>query len=1502
MSKVYNRSGKTLIVDRVIERGVHGQNPVAPIMSMINVAMNQKQIDDIEKSIEDMATFGVTPSEKATLYATWSDVQSSYQNICNVFDNNEDFSSWVVYDDLKDAYTTLYPLMRDLLANMNETSWDIDMKLVAESLGNCIELLNECNNAYQGSLEFNKRYDITIEGDRTINTTRNLTVKIYDNTSKQFIGLPESFTMRYYRSSDNQEIVQDTTTSTLYPTFDISDLNGELSCEFYAEMARNWTGGYSTRKVLFFTLSVGGLKQYLWSNGETEDEINKNDASWDDEQPPQPANMRYLWVRESTDNGKTWTYYRSTGTSGWSQATVQLFTKSATIPASFDGGAVTYDFETGALSGDLGSWSTNIPEGDDDVYTIYGSFRSQNRTATLQANEWTIPTLVHIEGTQGEPGISALSINIYIRREATPSLPTTDAYFNFSSNVLTGINPWSQTVPVGEGKCWISTATISSNTGTAVIAPDKWSTPAVFIEQGEEGVGIESLTKEYAVGTDRKTIPSGPWTELAPEISVTQILWERTKVTLTNGMTEYTGYAPVTGNDGSPAPEVMVKYAWSKSNKIPPKPAFWVWRNSLMVFSNKLVGNPHETWMSSQDTKPAGQWYLWMRTSSDGGKTWSRGQCISGDDAATFNIDGPMSFVTDRGMVVDSTSLSFSITRVNGLEGTCVWTLDEESLQLGVRFNGNSTEGTGDTVDVVIPPQTTIKAIFITATVGGLVRDRRAGAINKTVSIEYFGTYPRTLADGSVINQPETAKDGKPFTTGDHFTFLYTVENTGENLSTIYAYVVTGENTGVWVDTSNPNEYESVLEDLMYQIVMDGVYDITNAANNGDYQPVNNGKAWSMFMGIGAVQVVAQKIFAQYIKMTGAIYGGGFTKEGKLDGTGKPGFHMSAITGLMQAFGGIFNNITANDGVFTGSFQASAFRTIEEQQEISSDNLKLEYQNPWNNMIGFSQYGFKRLDGDQINGSDFFSNNRVFHDGPIGVFYVENFFVLFAMSSSTYFEGNMFFKGHINNDNAGFITWDPASGITPSFTEPRTAAFLQGYNWSLMQTGKRRGSDNMPYYETYFISEKTNTLSIVGLPEATKYAWYAGYYGAFTIEAEEAYVFIYSYSGSTGEEYSFIKKFKVSKSGNEYECSYISDIDISAYFEEEVSVQGVFYAAKDLSSEQPEILPYLFVKLAYKLLVFSVDSEFNILELIGQYEIQNTGNVVYFEHASDIRTQYNSEYDVIEIFIPYSYHYYYCGLFDCKAKTFTNGPETSNARKIMTIENNRILRYSNSDATVYIERLHKKNDGAFEYETIETIPPRAGEYYPQKYFYHKNFVYGTRLANKDGYERYKNIEFEQISKHCIEPIQTTYENLPNMVNDDFVWTTEFRPDEKRDVESGTILMPDGEYKNISSIYFKNNNMYIGVDEGGLFDTTYVFPESVLSPLEIKNLVLAKKDESIETSNIYPAKEGMDIGSISNPFGELFVSGINAENLPNSPDGLESGYIYVDQSTKTLKVK
>ena len=697
--------------------------------------------------------------------------------------------------------------------------------------------------------------------------------------------------------------------------------------------------GVSREKSVSINCTYATIRQYLWSNGETEDEINKNDSSWSDEQPEQPANMRYLWVRESTDNGETWTYYRSTGTSGWSQATVQLFKRSTTAPETFDGGATTYDFASGALAGDLGTWSTNIPEGDGEVYAVFGSFRSQNSTATIQANEWTIPTLVHIEGTQGEPGVSAMSLNIYIRSEETPALPTENAYFSFTTNMLTGVAPWSQTVPVGNGRCWVSSVTISSNTGTAVIPPNLWSAPAIFIENGEQGVGIESLEKEYAIGTDRVTIPTGPWTELAPEISEDQILWERTKVTLTNGVVEYTGYAPVTGNDGAPAPEVLVKYAWSKSNKIPPKPAYWVWRNALMAFSNKLIGNPQEIWLSNQTTKPSGTWHLWMRTSSDGGKTWSRGQCISGDDAASFSIDGPQSFVTDRGMVIDSTSLTFTITRVNGLEGTCVWTLDSASIGLGVRFNGNSTEGSGDTIDVVIPPQTTIGSIVVTATVGGLVRDRKVMAMNKAVTIEYFGTYPRWDADGNVINQPETAKGGKPFTTGDHFTFLYTDEVTGENLSTIYAYVVTGESTGVWVDTSNPNEYESVLEDMMYQIVMDGVYDITNAANNGDYQPANNGKAWSMFMGIGAVQVVAEKIFTQYLKVNGAIYGGDvFNKYGEYLGSGT-GFHMNA-EGLLQAM----------NAIIYGRIVNPSLETEVGRPQIDSTTVLSQYASSWNNI------------------------------------------------------------------------------------------------------------------------------------------------------------------------------------------------------------------------------------------------------------------------------------------------------------------------------------------------------------------------------------------------------------------------------------------------------------------------------------------------------------------------------------------------------------------------
>lgn len=489
MSKVYNRSGKTLIVDRVIERGVHGQNPIAPVMSMINVAMSQKQIDDLEKNVEGMIHFGVSPSEKASLYALWTDVQSSYQNICETFDGNEDFADWSTYDDLKDSYATLTPLIEEVLVNMDETSWTINMEPVAEALGDCLELLNKCNNAYQGALEFNKRYDISIEGDRTINTSRTLYVKIFDNTSKQFLQQPFGFRLRYYRSSDGQEIPQGTLSSDPSPTFDISDMNGELSCEFYVEMSHTWTEGFSTRKVLFFTLTVGELKQYQWSNAESESSLDKSDASWSNSRPTQPVDKNYMWIRTSSDNGVTWTYARETGLvgkTGWSSYRIPLYKRSTTpLTEGFDGSySIEYTFSTNAIDGSTGTWSQSVPAGEGTIYVIFATAFSQEDTDTIYSNEWTEPAVLATDATQGPPGINAATVFIYMRSNnwAEVEPPEQNATFNFETGAISGISPWSATIPDGNEICYICMATVTSSNKSVVITPDKWSSPVIFIK------------------------------------------------------------------------------------------------------------------------------------------------------------------------------------------------------------------------------------------------------------------------------------------------------------------------------------------------------------------------------------------------------------------------------------------------------------------------------------------------------------------------------------------------------------------------------------------------------------------------------------------------------------------------------------------------------------------------------------------------------------------------------------------------------------------------------------------------------------------------------------------------------------------------------------------------------------------------------------------------------------------------------------------------------------
>lgn len=448
--------------------------------------------------------------------------------------------------------------------------------------------------------------------------------------------------------------------------------------------------GVIREKAASMSVSYAAITQYQWSNAADEADLNKNDSAWSDVKPDQPDGVDYLWERRSDDNGVTWLYFRNTGLigpqgpqgpMGWSSYTAQLYMRSATQPTAYDGGTLTFTFSTRTLTGDTGSWSEEIPTGTDTLWIIYGSFLSQSDTDTIQPNEWTTPTQISTIGQQGEAGLSVATIFIYIRSDGEPALPAGDATYSFTSGVLSGVSPWSQSVPSGTGRCWISTATISTRTDSAVIASSKWADPEIFIEPAEPGVGIASTTTEYALSDSRYTAPATGWSTLYPEREDGQYIWTRITVTYTDGTEEIVGLTCSTGDPGpaGPATGLILKYAYGHSYLEPPKGGlYWALERRLMYRDGKISGLPPQAWTRVDRPRPStGEWYLWVKWSTDGGKTYCQPKLMSGEGTKSIRIvpSGKDSYrMSSRGTVTEEQQLVFHVEMQN-LSGVPTWSI-----------------------------------------------------------------------------------------------------------------------------------------------------------------------------------------------------------------------------------------------------------------------------------------------------------------------------------------------------------------------------------------------------------------------------------------------------------------------------------------------------------------------------------------------------------------------------------------------------------------------------------------------------------------------------------------------------------------------------------------------------------------------------------------------------------------------------------------------------------
>ncbi|MGL5153902.1 MAG: hypothetical protein ACRC9H_03095, partial [Aeromonas veronii] len=145
----------------------------------------------------------------------------------------------------------------------------------------------------------------------------------------------------------------------------------------------------------------------------------------------------------------------------------------------------TYNFSTKTLTGFNNGWSTSVPSGTAPLYVTGATASSIGLTDTIEASEWATPVIM---AQNGADGLNSASLFLYRRVVATPSVPSANCTYTFSTGVLVGINNgWAQKIPSGTDPLWVTTATAISNTATDTITPSEWATPVIMAQSGVDG-------------------------------------------------------------------------------------------------------------------------------------------------------------------------------------------------------------------------------------------------------------------------------------------------------------------------------------------------------------------------------------------------------------------------------------------------------------------------------------------------------------------------------------------------------------------------------------------------------------------------------------------------------------------------------------------------------------------------------------------------------------------------------------------------------------------------------------------------------------------------------------------------------------------------------------------------------------------------------------------------------------------------------------------------------
>lgn len=449
-----------------------------------------------------------------------------------------------------------------------------------------------------------------------------------------------------------------------------------------------------------------------------------------------------------------------------------------------------------------------------------------------------------------------------------------------------------------------------------------------------DGASVKGITAYYALSSSSETTPSTSefTTEVKTPTAEKKYLWSFEETTYSDDSTPTRTEPIVIGTyvtDGKDAPKVLVEYQYSASDRTPPtKLTVYKVNGYLVSFADGVLGDDNSTdWstdpstLSAEDSdtwetdpsalvKDTSKPYLWMRVSTDGGQTWQY-SVVTGPKASFFEILSSKDTFRQnaRGAVDIADEISFWVVRHNIEDSEkCTWGISPDTLTI------DSDSVNADRITITIPVGFSSVGFTVTLSVGSL-----SETLSKTVYGMAVGTISpvklTTITDKTlqVSDYPKYLSDGvSPVKDGDYM--LVTKESDGKDYLIPYRYsekvdTSTGTIEGWVVSSAEYENHSQIMGNCLQEVL----------ANS---QTVPSTSAmYGFFQSLVANDAFVKLLCAQYLEIQGAIYGGGYDKDGN-NADNAQGFYLESETGTLNANNATFNNITATNSIVKGYFES----------------------------------------------------------------------------------------------------------------------------------------------------------------------------------------------------------------------------------------------------------------------------------------------------------------------------------------------------------------------------------------------------------------------------------------------------------------------------------------------------------------------------------------------------------------------------------------------------